>query len=224
MHRSSPTPALLVAFVAAALLAPAIASATTYRVTVTNVNKGQPLSPPVVAVHGVGTHIFTVGQPASPGLTLVAESGNPTTLVGELTANPEVEDLQVGSGPLLPGQSTTVMVESQGRFQYLSVVGMLGSTNDGFFGVDAFFLPERPWLRTVDAVPYDAGTEVNSEICGEVPGPPCSDGNARHTDGAEGMVLVHNGIHGIGDLDPAVWDFGTPVARITVQRLADGAR
>jgi hypothetical protein len=37
-------------------------------------------------------------------------------------------------------------------------------------------------------------------------------------DGAEGRVLVHAGIHGIGDLVAADRDWRNPVARVTIRR------
>ena len=38
------------------------------------------------------------------------------------------------------------------------------------------------------------------------------------SDGAEGYVYVHSGIHGIGGVDPSVWDWNNPVALITIEQ------
>ncbi len=68
---------------------------------------------------------------------------------------------------------------------------------------------------------YDAGTEVNNEMCAYIPGPPCGNGGVRDTAGAEGYVYVSNGIQGTGDLDPAVFNWNNPVAKIMVKRVND---
>lgn len=214
---------VLARLLALALVAATPAAAdTTYRVTVTNTNRAQPLSPPVVAVHDVAVHLYAIGSAASEGLRLVAEEGDTSILVAELEATPGVLDVAVGQGPLMPGQSTTVEVVSRGRAVFLSLVSMLGSTNDAFVGLDAFYLPGMPWARTVGTPAYDAGTERNSEDCDFVLGPPCFAAGARDTAGAEGRVQTHNGIHGSGDLDPAVWDFRFPAAQVTIVRLSGG--
>ena len=67
----------------------------TYRVTVTNVTDGQPLTPLVVAAHSGSTAVFTPGSAASPGLQSIAENGGVPDLVAELLANPGVDDVAV---------------------------------------------------------------------------------------------------------------------------------
>jgi hypothetical protein len=209
-----------VVILASALLIPAAALAdTTYRITIVNPNRAQPLSPPVVAIHRAGVALFTVGAPASEGLRLVAEEGDPAVLAAALEASSAVADVAVGNGPLMPGQSTTVEVTSKGNAVFLSVVSMLGTTNDAFIAIDSYQLNEKPWMLWLDAPAFDAGTEENTESCQFVLGPPCNAIGSRDPVGAEGKVLSHNGIHGIGDLEPAMWDFGFPAARVRVVRL-----
>ena len=41
----------------------------------------------------------------------------------------------------------------------------------------------------------------------------------RDTDGAEGYVYIHSGIHGGADLTASVRDWNDPVAKITVRRV-----
>lgn len=210
------------AVLAASLLLPTVAAAqpgTTYRVTITNLTRSQPVSPPVVATHNIGFHIFVPGTPAPEPLVAVAEVGDPTPLATALEAIAIVHDVAVGDGPLLPGESTTVEVEARGKAVFLSAVGMLGTTNDGFFGLDAFYLNGPPWLRHTHAPAYDAGSEENNELCEFVPGPPCSGSLERAPDGAEGVVLIHSGIHGVGDLAPEELDWHNPVVRIEIERL-----
>jgi hypothetical protein len=38
----------------------------------------------------------------------------------------------------------------------------------------------------------------------------------RDTDGAEGFIHVHPGLHGGGDLAPAEWNWQSPVVEIQV--------
>ncbi len=112
----------------------------------------------------------------------------------------------------------TVEIETKKGFRLLSAAGMLVSSNDAFFAVRG--VPARSKNdMAVDAVAYDSGTEHNSENCAYIPGPPCGNGGERDTDGAEGYVYIHAGIHGIGDLDPAEFDWRNPVATIMVQKV-----
>ena len=50
-----------------------------------------------------------------------------------------------------------------------------------------------------------------------IPGPTCGvDGGSPE---GEGFVHVSGGIHGIGDLAPAEYDWRNPVATVTVTRM-----
>ena len=69
---------------------------------------------------------------------------------------------------------------------------------------------------------YDAGSEANNEICAFIPGPSCGIFFVRDPEGAEGYVHIHAGIHGIGDLSPAQFDWRNPGAKITIRRLSYG--
>jgi hypothetical protein len=73
----------------------------------------------------------------------------------------------------------------------------------------------------VSAPAYDAGSEGNNEDCGFVPGPACpaASGNMRDVAGAEGFAHVHNGVHGIVDLEPSAHEWRNPVAHVTVKRI-----
>ena len=59
---------------------------------------------------------------------------------------------------------------------------------------------------------------------GTFPAPPCNSPNVRDTDGAEGYVHVHAGIHGIASLAaatliPSEHDWRNPVASIKLERI-----
>ncbi len=188
-----------------------------YNVTITNVTRGQVITPPVVVSHKDGFQLFTLGMPASAELTKLAEDGMASDLINTLETTSAVYDVVAASGPLLPGQSVTLQVNVKRGFPQISAVGMLASSNDAFFALRGATVPVFGTLE-VEAGAYDAGTETNSENCAYIPGPPCGNGGVRDTAGAEGYVHVHAGIHGIGDLDPAMFDWRNPVTEISISR------
>lgn len=207
---------------------------TTYEVTITNLTDGQPLTPPVVALHRPSTGIFTVGEPASFELKEVAENGNLDPLVASLSENRHVADVAVAVAgdppPLLPGQSVTVQLTESRGGRFLSFAAMLICTNDGFTGVDTVHLPRRPGERIiVHTAGYDAGTEINTEDFADLV-PPCPvltgvDSNVPGTGmsdpalAEDGLVHHHPGIQGTADLDPAIHGWTDPVAEIEIVRL-----
>jgi hypothetical protein len=189
----------------------------TYAITITNLTKGQVLTPPVVASHTRRFRLFGVGEAADMPLYTLAETGNPAPLAAQLEDEQSVRDVTVGGGPIPPGHSMTLYVSGNRAASRFTVVTMLAGTNDAFVALQAGRL--SIWAASVDAIVYDAGSEENNESCDFVPGPPCSGSGARATEGAEGFIHVSNGVHGIGDLLPEVSDWRGGAARIEV-RLA----
>lgn len=189
-----------------------------YTVTITNLTRGQVITPPVIVSHKPKFELFTPGAPAIPDLAALAEDGATAPLIGFLAAHAAVFDFTAASGPLLPGTSVTLEINTSGAFSRISAVGMLASTNDAFFGIRGATVPKHG-SKTIEAEAYDAGSEGNSESCDFIPGPPCGSANARNTAMAEGFIHIHSGIHGIGDLVPAMHDWRNPVAEITIQRV-----
>ncbi len=191
---------------------------TRYKVTITNITRGQILSPPVVISHDRNYHLFTPGNPATPGLAELAEDADSGPLTDHLKTLPSVFDFNMAGDVIMPGSSATIEINTKKRFRLISAAAMLVTTNDAFMAVKGVYASR--WRKVVvDADAYDAGSEVNSELCDFIPGPPCGNGGARDTEGAEGYVYIHSGIHGIGDLEPAEFDWRNPVAIIMVQRV-----
>jgi hypothetical protein len=192
-----------------------------YKVTVTNITRGQIISPPIVISHNRHFELFSLGDPATPatpGLAALAEDADTTVLKHELDASSSVYDYNEAAGIIMPGSSATVEIKTKRGFQRISAAGMLVTTNDAFFAVRGVYA--RYWGNTATyARAYDAGSEVNSELCEFIPGPPCGSPGERDTVGAEGYVYIHSGIHGIGNLDPAESDWNNPVATVRVQRV-----
>ena len=192
--------------------------ATRYAVTITNITRGQIISPPIVISHNQNFQLFNLGNPATDELSALAEDGDTAPLTAYLDGLNSVYDHNVAAGPILPGKSITIEVKTRGSFRLISAAGMLVTTNDAFFAVQGVYA--RPWGNgIVDARAYDAGSEYNSEACDFIPGPPCGNAGARDTAGAEGYVYIHSGIHGSGDLEPADFDWQNPVAIISIQRV-----
>ena len=219
MQRSITTVTLILSFM---LICGAFSSVTAqdsdnYQVTVTNSTRGQVFSPAVAISHNVAFSLFSIGEAAMAELAALAEDGMTGDLISYIPSLPSVHDYAVAAGPTPPGGSTTLPISLNRRFQYVTVAGMLVDTNDAFFAVRTV----RAFRRNVaaQAVAYDAGSEANSENCDYIPGPACGSPGARDEDGAEGYVHTHAGIHGLADLDPAIYDWRNPVAEIIISPI-----
>ena len=188
-----------------------------HQVTVTNATRGQVFSPAVAISHNDAFQLFRIGEAATAELAALAEDGMADGLINYISSLPSVLDYAVAAGPTPPGGSTTLPISLNRRFQYVTVVGMLVDTNDAFFGARTV----RAYRRNVmvQAVAYDAGSEANSENCDYIPGPACGSPGERDEDGAEGYVHTHAGIHGLADLDPAIYDWRNPVAVIKISPI-----
>jgi hypothetical protein len=187
------------------------------QVTITNITKGQTFTPIMVAVHKPGVHVFVLGTPASVDLEQLAEAGNTAPLEAALIANPAVKTAVDTGAALPPGQSVSITVPASGQFSHISIAAMLIPTNDGFFAVDDLQTSPQQTI-TVFAPAFDAGTEMNDELCIHIPGGDgcAGEGFNPSRDGAEGYVHIHEGIHGIGDLPAALYDWRNPVALVTI--------
>jgi hypothetical protein len=193
-----------------------------YEVTVTNLTPGQTFTPILVASHKAGVSLFTLGEPASVEMETVAEGGDTGPLAALLSGMPEVLDVTTGSDPLPPGQSQTFTVRTQGQFDRISATAMLVPTNDGFFAINGAKGPRGQKTSTLFSSAYDAGGEVNDELCIHIPGPPTvcmGEGFNPSRAGDVNFVHIHRGILGVGDLNPAIFDWANPVAKVTIRRI-----
>lgn len=186
-----------------------------YEVTITNLTRGQIITPPVLVSHNGNFNLFTPGSAASPELSALAEDGDASSLLAYLGTVDDVFAYNQAGGPLFPGQSVTVEITTEGNFKFLSAAAMLASSNDAFFGINKVKVPNYG-KKHIMAPAWDAGSEANSESCEHIPGPPCGN-HVRMTDGAEGYVHIHSGIHGIGDLAAETYDWRNPVVKITIR-------
>jgi len=191
-----------------------------YEVTITNISHGEFFTPIMVASHKHGVKLFELGKPASSELEIIAESGNSNPLKDSLIATGKVLDVAQAEGALPPGQSITLYVKANKKNTYISVASMLVPSNDAFFAVNGLHIGKAKKAVTVYSPVYDAGSEINDELCVSIPGPGfvCS-GEGMNTETGEGFVHIHPGIQGIADLDKAQFDWRNPAAKITIKRV-----
>ncbi len=188
-----------------------------YKITMTNVTKGQPLTPAVVAVHGASFKMFKLGEEASEGLKLLAEDGVTADLVNEMANHPAVQATATGSGVILPGQSTEILVNSA-KPGYISIATMLARTNDAFAAGRFLRAPSKKGHKVAyHLAVYDSGSEINSESCADIPAPPCDSHNVGPE--GEGFVHSHPGVYGIADLQILRDTFGKAAAKVVIEKL-----
>lgn len=183
-----------------------------HEVTVTNMTRGQVFTPVLVATHKRGVTLFTEGAPASDELAHLAEGGDVMPLAGMLEAMPDkVGAVAVSAGgPFGAGQSVTVEIPYNKKFNRISLASMLAITNDGFVALN-----DEPGFGMQFSPVYDSGSEMNDELVDHIPGP---GGEGYNPAGGEGFVHIHAGIHGVGDLDmPENLDWRNPAAKITAR-------
>ena len=190
-------------------------------VSLTNLTRGQIMSPVFVARHDSNAGpLYSLGAPASDAMAKMAEDADASGLLEEwdATENHNIAEsmvVKLNDGPIKPGETVKMNFNVDDGKSLMSFASMLVSTNDAFIGANAFDLSRS---RTVYLTAYDSGTEANTEHCAYIPGPPC--GNMVHNPApAEGFVHVHAGVHGIANpgLDPEEHDWRNPTARLTVK-------
>ena len=186
-----------------------------YTVTVTNITANQTFTPILAATHRAGPALYTLGAPASHELEALAEGGDVMPLKSLLTQDERVTDITDTGALLHPGESVSVTLAGH-RKSYLSLAAMLVPTNDNFVGLSSVRLPRKGTVSFY-AKAFDAGTEMNDELCASIPGGGGCMGEGNSAASGEGFVHVGNGIHGIGDLPAATYDWNNPVAVVTIE-------
>ena len=211
-----------------------------YRVTVTNLTRGQPFTPPAVAAHRPDVEVFAVGEPANEPTRQLAENGNPGPLLDLVANTDSIRDAAVGDVPLVPEADpgntgnpyyTTLHLSADASATHLTFVSMLIATNDGIVGLDTVELPEDVnESNTYYANGYDVGTEQNTEMFADlVPpaktlilgGEPEGTGESNEDIAENRVIRPHPGIEGVGNLPPSVYDWTEPAAVVQVERLAE---
>jgi hypothetical protein len=212
------------------------ANAADINVRVINLTNGIWNTPFLIAAHPDGTSLFEVGQPASANLQAMAEGGDITGLVADLTALGATIAQDPAGGLLAPAMSANVDINTDGTSNVLlSAVAMLLPTNDGFAALNGVTIPTAPGTYVFDVPGYDAGTEANDELItgGGAPGAagiPADPGGLNGTGGtgaaaadANPNIHIHrntlgdtNATGGVSDLDSTVHRWLNPVLRVVV--------
>ncbi len=193
-----------------------------FEVEVSNITHNQPFSPVALVLHESGG-MWTLNQPASDALELMAESGDNSGLLSESY----VDSSTSGSGIIAPGNAETLTIQTTMDGDILLSLGtMLVNTNDAFTGFSAMDVTNLAVGESVmyRAAAYDAGTEANSEAMGTIPGP---------ADGGEGFNAVRDDLDrvyrhsGVVTADDGLTDsvlnqshrFDNPVVAIEIRRM-----
>lgn len=196
-----------------------------YEVTVTNLTSNQPLSPITVLTHNDDYVPFTIGEPASAALEVLAEAGDNTDVLA-LSTNVNKAS---GSMPLGPGATETYTIETTETTLKMSVLSMLVNTNDAFTGLNSQDLTDYgvgDW-KSFRLNVYDSGTEADTETAATIPGPAtmgAGEGfNAARDDRAD-QVTMHPGVVTQDDGLPdsvlvSTHRFDNLVAKVTVKRV-----
>ncbi|HUT41919.1 MAG TPA: spondin domain-containing protein [Gammaproteobacteria bacterium] len=210
---------LATALLGSAALAADSGHGNTYDVTITNLTRGVSFTPILAASHRPADHLlFNAGEAASEALAALAEGGDTMPLNDALDANPIVSSTATSAGLLEPGMSVTIQITARSARDRVSLASMLIPTNDAFFSFQNLTLPKGLSSSVSYGPAYDAGSEPNDELCISIPGPVCGGAGGSPGVGGEGFVHVHSGIHGIGNLEPALYDWRNPVARVVIQK------
>ena len=205
-----------------------------YRVEVTNIMSAGQFTPILAVTHAPSVRLFTLGDAPSEGLAALAEGGNNQPLVDALSGLKEVatvESIAPGdNGLTFAGTTTEFEITVPANFRFISLAAMILPTNDAFAALDTVTLPNRS--RTYYALGYDAGSEVNDELCVNIPGPTCGGDGAFTEINGEGFVHISPGINGqafaaSGEtssdqpsaVDDAEYDWRNPVAKVVITRI-----
>lgn len=199
--------------------APAVA-----KVTVTNLAKGQILTPAVFYTHSPeAPPLFVPGEPASPELARLAEQGSTGGLMNRLRAEgASVLSVELMNRFVRPGQTAEIDVPFDAAHRLISSASMIEMTNDGFVSLEAVEIPcEGVQTYLLDG--WDAGSESNTELCADVPArcPTPRQSGRCSVEGVEGFVHVHGGVHGCGGFPAEQYDWRNPVAKVTIEPVPD---
>ena len=216
-------------------VAPEMPASQMFEITLTNLTEGvhgesgQTLSPAIFATHPAGVKIAEVGQPANEALVMLAEGGSTAGL--EAIAAAAGANVMIAMNAdmtrryTMPGQSTTVTITADMTNSSLSVGSMLVSTNDAFIAaidVPLFDEDGMPVSASLDLRAYDAGSEDNTEMASDIPGPLGLDeatdppGSNERVPTEGGVIASHEGIQGVGDVTEAfAWEEPTAMLTIT---------
>jgi len=184
-----------------------------FHARIENLTNAQVYSPPILVVHRADVQLFELGGAASDGVRTIAEMGDYSVLSEALMGMDGIYAVIELAEGVNPGTSAEVEFTAPVQGYRVSVLMMLVWSNDAFTGVNGSSLPGVLDAAQIYTHAYDAGTEMNNELATHVPG---LGGTERDPD--DGVIAMHPGIAGVGDLDPGVWGWDGPVGMVTITR------
>jgi hypothetical protein len=168
-----------------------------YAVTVTNLTAAQPFSPVAVVLHD-SEGLWQVGQAASAPLEQLAESGDNS----DFLQSTDVLGNANGGQIIAPGDSQVITVTINDRVDTkLTTASMLVNTNDAFAGLDSYALDSLTVgdVITMRVPALDAGTELNDEAMGTIPGPADNGEGFNAARESRDTVAFHSGVVSAAD-------------------------
>ncbi|WOD42529.1 spondin domain-containing protein [Hwangdonia lutea] len=131
-------------------------------------------SPLAIATHKTVNSILEMGVVASAGIELIAEEGNNSTFQNEVTANPDADKFEIGSGLNAAQGTITKNIQVSSNYPFVSLASMIAPSPDWFIAVNSENLRSgnntvnNGWKAsfTLDVYPYDAGTEDGNTYSG----------------------------------------------------------
>jgi len=211
-------------------------SAQELSISFTNLTHGNHFTPLLFSAHAEDQHVFEINTSASSNLQAMAEGGDISGLLTDLTALNADSVANPAEGLMAPGQSVSFELSTQEINSRLSVTAMILPTNDGFVGLDSLNIPTEAGTYTYYLNGYDAGTEANDEIVngGGAPGAAGipADPLGQNGTNASGVINsenntnihIHRGVvgdtdtsGGISDLDSRIHRWLNPVARMIIK-------
>ena len=202
--------------------------ATDISVKVTNLTKGINFTPILISAHPNTAGTFTSGTAASPEIQAMAEGGDISGLVTQLGTNSQFDNNPAG-GLLGAGANTTAEITSLATENTnLTILSMMLPTNDAFIALNNITIPTETGTYTYYLNAYDAGTELNTELASDIPGPPLTQSGGTGvvpyttaTPVENGFIHIHRGTlgddnatGGKSDLDPTIHRWLNPVAKV----------
>lgn len=174
-----------------------------------NLSTGQSIMAcPLYAVGPCNTaSLFKPGQIATVPVEMMAEGSIASTLIPWFTSRGW--RVVLGQGEVYARQVQTVTIPlpglGVGQFMCGVVIAKLRQTNDTFVGIENTPVQASYLNRWLDAKSYDAGTEVNTEKCADMPAgtgacPTMGQGFNPVRAPNEIMITPSPGLHGSGDM------------------------
>lgn len=202
----------------------------TFDVSLTNLTLAQPLSPPAIVLHRSAYSPFTDGESASLPLEVLAEGGDRTDFITEVTDSGELLAAYEDTNPIAPlsigaTEQLSILADDADDVR-LTTITMLVHNNDAFTGINAANIAGMAVgeTRIFNGPTWDAGTENAASM----PGPDFGgEGFNPARDDIVERIRFHQGVVTAasiesGDPDSALLErhrFDNPSSRLSITRI-----